>query len=137
MIISCAQVKVTGGGSGTPGPTVKIPGVYKQDDAAVNFSIWGSQTEYNLIPGPQVWTGGASSAGNASGAASSAASGAAAASSAVVRPASTLATRVKVPTTTAVAPAAPVVSNGSDADSGACEKKGKGRFNRRNIRALA
>lgn len=26
--ISCGQVEVTGGGSGTPGPLVAIPGVY-------------------------------------------------------------------------------------------------------------
>ena len=26
--ISCGQVEITGGGSGTPGPTVEIPGVY-------------------------------------------------------------------------------------------------------------
>lgn len=26
--IGCAQVEVTGGGSGTPGPLVAIPGVY-------------------------------------------------------------------------------------------------------------
>jgi hypothetical protein len=55
---NCAQVKVTGGGSGTPGPLVKIPGVYKSTDPAVNFSIWGSATTYNLIPGPAVWGGG-------------------------------------------------------------------------------
>lgn len=26
--IACAQVRVTGGGNGTPGPLVSIPGVY-------------------------------------------------------------------------------------------------------------
>ncbi|KAG2415903.1 hypothetical protein HFD88_007095 [Aspergillus terreus] len=53
---SCAQVEVTGSGSGEPSPVVKIPGVYAQDDEAVNFSVWGA-TDYPLIPGPEVWSG--------------------------------------------------------------------------------
>ncbi|KAB8076144.1 glycosyl hydrolase family 61-domain-containing protein [Aspergillus leporis] len=52
----CAQVKVTGGGNGTPGPTVKFPGAYKKDDPSFNFSIWGGYKDYPM-PGPKVWTG--------------------------------------------------------------------------------
>ncbi|KAK4494447.1 hypothetical protein PRZ48_014745 [Zasmidium cellare] len=61
---ACAQVKVEGGASNSssgsaPSPTVKIPGVYKVDDAAINFSIWDSSlTEYSTIPGPEVVSGG-------------------------------------------------------------------------------
>jgi hypothetical protein len=53
---SCAQVEVTGSGNGLPGPMVKIPGVYGQDDEAVNFSVYGA-SDYPFIPGPEVWSG--------------------------------------------------------------------------------
>ncbi|KNG89024.1 endoglucanase [Aspergillus nomiae NRRL 13137] len=52
----CAQVKVTGGGHGTPGPTIKFPGGYKKDDPSFNFSIWGGMKDYPM-PGPAVWGG--------------------------------------------------------------------------------
>ncbi|KAM5345100.1 hypothetical protein ACJ41O_010962 [Fusarium nematophilum] len=60
---ACAQVKVTGSGSGTPSPTVKIPGVYSADDASVNFSIWGGNADYPM-PDPAVWSSGSSSGGS-------------------------------------------------------------------------
>ncbi|CAG8255993.1 unnamed protein product [Penicillium nalgiovense] len=53
---TCAQVKVVGGGNGSPGPTVKFPGAYKKDDPSFNFSIWNGYKEYPM-PGPEVWTG--------------------------------------------------------------------------------
>ncbi|KAH7084956.1 putative endoglucanase [Paraphoma chrysanthemicola] len=53
---ACAQVKVTGGGSGTPGPTIKFPGGYKKEDPSFNFSIWGGYKDYPM-PGPAVWVG--------------------------------------------------------------------------------
>ncbi|KAL5381266.1 hypothetical protein DPSP01_007259 [Paraphaeosphaeria sporulosa] len=62
----CAQVKVTGGGSGAPSETAKIPGVYKVNDPEVNFSLWGGYKEYT-IPGPALWTGGGSSGGSSAG----------------------------------------------------------------------
>jgi len=58
---ACAQVKVEGSGKKTfkPTRTVKIPGVYAVDDAAINFSIWNSAiTEYGPVPGPKVIIGG-------------------------------------------------------------------------------
>ncbi|KAH8593056.1 fungal cellulose binding domain-containing protein [Bisporella sp. PMI_857] len=56
---ACAQVSITSGSaSSVPGPTVKIPGVYKTSDAAINFSVWGSATSYPYIPGPAVVSGG-------------------------------------------------------------------------------
>ncbi|CRL30143.1 Glycoside hydrolase, family 61 [Penicillium camemberti] len=53
---TCAQVKIVGGGNGTPGPTVKFPGAYKKDDPSFNFSIWNGYKEYPM-PGPKVWSG--------------------------------------------------------------------------------
>ncbi|EFQ92331.1 hypothetical protein CFE70_002896 [Pyrenophora teres f. teres 0-1] len=53
----CLQVKVTGGGNGTPGPTYKFPGAYKKDDPEFNFSVWGGMKDYKMH-GPRPWTGG-------------------------------------------------------------------------------
>lgn len=55
--VSCVQVKVTGGGSGTPGPTVQFPGAYKDTDAYATFSIYGGQIPFPM-PGPAVWSSG-------------------------------------------------------------------------------
>ncbi|KAK1994088.1 hypothetical protein LX36DRAFT_673398 [Colletotrichum falcatum] len=56
---ACAQVEVTGNSAtAMPGTAVKIPGVYKSTDAAVNFSIWGRSTSYPQAPGPDVIPGG-------------------------------------------------------------------------------
>ncbi|KAK2736965.1 fungal cellulose binding domain protein [Colletotrichum kahawae] len=56
---ACAQLEVTGNSATSmPGTGVSIPGVYKQADAAVNFSLWGTSTSYNTIPGPEVIPGG-------------------------------------------------------------------------------
>ncbi|KAF3210348.1 hypothetical protein TWF679_006843 [Orbilia oligospora] len=51
----CAQVKVTGNGNGTPGPMVKIPGVYTNEEPALRFSIWSHKPYNPLYPGPPVW----------------------------------------------------------------------------------
>jgi hypothetical protein len=59
---SCAQIKVTGSGNGTPGPTVKIPGVYDNTEPGIRFNIYGAR-DYPHKPGPAVWTGG-SNGGN-------------------------------------------------------------------------
>ncbi|KAL4744524.1 hypothetical protein BDW72DRAFT_188332 [Aspergillus terricola var. indicus] len=61
----CAQVKVTGGGNGTPQDTIKFPGGYKKDDPSFNFSVWGGMKDYPM-PGPAVWTGGSGSSTTAS-----------------------------------------------------------------------
>jgi hypothetical protein len=63
--VSCMQVKVTGGGSGTPGPMVKFPGAYKASDPYANFSIYNGRKAFPM-PGPAVWTGGAASGSGAS-----------------------------------------------------------------------
>ncbi|KAF2268534.1 hypothetical protein CC78DRAFT_613236 [Lojkania enalia] len=53
--IACAQVKVTGGGSGSPVPTVKIPGHVKSTDPGYTVNIWDNFHSYT-IPGPKVAT---------------------------------------------------------------------------------
>ncbi|KAH7390262.1 glycosyl hydrolase family 61-domain-containing protein [Cadophora sp. MPI-SDFR-AT-0126] len=57
---SCAQVKVTDGGSGSPGPLVKFPGAYKDTDEYANFSIYNGYKTFPF-PGPAVWNGTSSS----------------------------------------------------------------------------
>lgn len=63
--VSCVQVKVTGGGSGTPGPLVQFPGAYKYTDPYASFSIYNGYKAFTM-PGPAVWTGGSSSASSVS-----------------------------------------------------------------------
>ncbi len=40
--ISCAQVKVSGGGSGSPSPLVSFPGVYKSSDPGIKVNIYSA-----------------------------------------------------------------------------------------------
>ncbi|KAI9713190.1 MAG: hypothetical protein M1820_001175 [Bogoriella megaspora] len=54
--IECAQITVTGGGSGTPSPTVKIPGAFKETDPGYTANIYSNFCNYT-IPGPAVWKG--------------------------------------------------------------------------------
>lgn len=58
--VSCLQIKVQGGGSGTPGPMVKFPGAYKATDPYAKFSIYNGRKAFPM-PGPAVWKGGAGS----------------------------------------------------------------------------
>nr|AFO72232.1 glycoside hydrolase family 61 protein A [Heterobasidion parviporum] len=55
--LSCGQINVTGGGSGSPGPVVAIPGVYTGYEPGIliniNYPIPANYTQ----PGPAVWTG--------------------------------------------------------------------------------
>jgi hypothetical protein len=53
--ISCAQLKVTGGGSGNPSPTVKIPGHVKSTDSGYTANIYNNFNSY-VVPGPKVAT---------------------------------------------------------------------------------
>ncbi|KIH86379.1 hypothetical protein SPBR_08543 [Sporothrix brasiliensis 5110] len=52
--LACAQVKVTGGGSGTPSPLVAFPGVYRSGEAGLLFANYPVPTSYTP-PGPAVW----------------------------------------------------------------------------------
>ncbi|KAF3938732.1 Endoglucanase-4 [Dactylella cylindrospora] len=59
----CAQLTITGGGSGNPSPLVNLQSAYKGSDPAVNVDIYVTsrdQTSYTC-PGPAVWGGGGSS----------------------------------------------------------------------------
>lgn len=38
--ISCGQINVTGGGSGSPGPLVAIPGVYTGNEPGIMINIY-------------------------------------------------------------------------------------------------
>ena len=78
--MECAQINVSGGGSGSPGPMVQIPGVYTAEDPAFTYSIWGGSDPGYTMPGPAVWTGGASSGGSSSASAGSSSAGSSASS---------------------------------------------------------
>jgi hypothetical protein len=56
MYLSCAQVEVTGGGSGKPSPLVAFPGAYQPNDPGLLWSYYPIATSYKA-PGPAVWTG--------------------------------------------------------------------------------
>jgi hypothetical protein len=55
--ISCAQIKVENGGSGTPGPLVAFPGAYKATDPGVLINIYYPVPTSYTPPGPAVWSG--------------------------------------------------------------------------------
>jgi len=55
--ISCGQINVTGGGSGTPGPLVAFPGAYKPTDPGILIDIYYPVPTTYTPPGPAVWTG--------------------------------------------------------------------------------
>ena len=56
IYLSCSQVKVTGGGNGTPGPLVAFPGAYKASDLGLLWSYSPLPKSYTA-PGPAVWKG--------------------------------------------------------------------------------
>ncbi|PSN64291.1 hypothetical protein BS50DRAFT_69586 [Corynespora cassiicola Philippines] len=55
FFISCAQLKVTGGGSVNPQPTSKIPGHISPSDPGYTANIYDGFTSYT-VPGPQAVT---------------------------------------------------------------------------------
>ncbi|KAF6752428.1 glycoside hydrolase [Ephemerocybe angulata] len=54
--ISCAQARVTGGGSGRP-PTVSIPGYVSMSDPGLSVNIYNPVPTSYKVPGPAVWSG--------------------------------------------------------------------------------
>ena len=38
FFVNCAQIQVTGGGNGNPGPLVTIPGLYSNEDPGIHFN---------------------------------------------------------------------------------------------------
>ncbi|KAF8061854.1 glycoside hydrolase family 61 protein [Lyophyllum atratum] len=55
--ISCGQINVTGGGSGSPGPLVSIPGVYTGNEPGILINIYYPVPKTYTNPGPAVWRG--------------------------------------------------------------------------------
>lgn len=108
--LECAQISVTGGGSGTPGPLVEIPGYIDGTEPGYTVNIYSDFSNYT-VPGPAVWTG-----QNGAGGASSVVSVAAPAPTSVV-----VATTTAVAKTTVVASPKPTAaSSGSVAEYGQC-----------------
>lgn len=61
--VGCAQLKVTGTGSGSCGPTIKLPGAYNANDKNIyipNFYNGFDPTTYTAPGGPVASCGGAS-----------------------------------------------------------------------------
>lgn len=56
--VSCAQLRVTGNGTGTPGPLVKIPGVYTPTTPGVLIPDFWSFIRNYTVPGPEMWPAG-------------------------------------------------------------------------------
>ena len=56
LYISCAQINLTGGGDGVPGPLVAFPGAYKANDPGLIWPNSPPRTSYTA-PGPAVWVG--------------------------------------------------------------------------------
>jgi hypothetical protein len=56
MYLSCAQIEVTGGGSGKPSPLVSFPGAYQPNDPGLLWSYYPIAKSYKA-PGPDVWQG--------------------------------------------------------------------------------
>ncbi|KAH6919323.1 glycoside hydrolase [Coprinopsis sp. MPI-PUGE-AT-0042] len=55
--LSCAQIEVTDGGSGTPGPLVAFPGAYTGNESGILVNIYENPIESYTMPGPEVWQG--------------------------------------------------------------------------------
>jgi len=55
--ISCAQIKVTGGGNGSPTGLVAFPGAYKASDPGIMINIYYPVPTSYTPPGPRPWTG--------------------------------------------------------------------------------
>ncbi|KAG0646442.1 putative endo-beta-1 [Hyphodiscus hymeniophilus] len=54
--LECAQITVVGGGSGTPGPLVSIPGFIDGTEPGYTVNIYTNFHNYT-VPGPAVWSG--------------------------------------------------------------------------------
>ena len=58
--LSCAQISIANGGSGSPGPLVSIPGHVKGTESGYTVNIYNNFNSYTFL-GPAVWTGGSGS----------------------------------------------------------------------------
>ncbi|KAI1498081.1 glycoside hydrolase [Biscogniauxia marginata] len=55
--LACSQIKITGGGSATPGPLASFPGAYKGSDPGILVNLQSIQPDQYIPPGPEVWSG--------------------------------------------------------------------------------
>jgi hypothetical protein len=55
--LACSQIKITGGGSGSPGPLVSFPGAYSGSDPGIKVDIYQMNPSSYRGPGPAIWTG--------------------------------------------------------------------------------
>ncbi|KAF9525047.1 endoglucanase II [Crepidotus variabilis] len=55
--LACGQLNVSGGGSGSPGPLVSIPGVYTGREPGIMINIYYPIPATYTQPGPAVWKG--------------------------------------------------------------------------------
>ncbi|KAF2471644.1 glycoside hydrolase family 61 protein [Lindgomyces ingoldianus] len=55
--LACSQIRITGGGNGTPGPLVSLPGAYKSSDPGILVDLGKIKVEEYKPPGPAVWSG--------------------------------------------------------------------------------
>ncbi|KAG8927901.1 hypothetical protein FRC02_007619 [Tulasnella sp. 418] len=53
--ISCANINIVGGGSGSPTPLVALPGAYSPRDPALFINLFWPPLESYTPPGPPVW----------------------------------------------------------------------------------
>ncbi|KAK4161231.1 glycosyl hydrolase family 61-domain-containing protein [Cladorrhinum sp. PSN259] len=60
--ISCAQIRVSGGGSTTPSNTALIPGAFKATDPGYTANIYSNFNSYT-VPGPSVFSCGSNGGG--------------------------------------------------------------------------
>ncbi|KDR74690.1 hypothetical protein GALMADRAFT_227128 [Galerina marginata CBS 339.88] len=112
--IACAQLDVTGGGSGTPGPLVAIPGVYTGNEPGILIDIYYPIPTSYTQPGPAVWpASGSASAPTSSKPASP--------SSTPVKPTSTAPSQTSK---TASSPASTPTSKGTAAEYAQCGGQG-------------
>ncbi|TAQ87254.1 hypothetical protein B7494_g4408 [Chlorociboria aeruginascens] len=100
--LECAQITVTNGGSGTPGPLVEIPGFITGTEPGYTVNIYSNFHNYT-VPGPAVWAGQNSNPGSGSGSGSSVVSSAAPTSSVAASSVATSVVASSTPTGAVVA----------------------------------
>ncbi|KAG7292003.1 hypothetical protein NEMBOFW57_002033 [Staphylotrichum longicolle] len=113
--IACAQITVTNGGSGNPGPTALIPGAFKETDPGYTANIYTNFNSYT-VPGPAVFS---CNGGGSNPSPSSSSSPAPAQSSTTSKAATPTTTTTKAPTTTTLVTSTKAATT-SSAPSGGC-----------------
>jgi cellulase len=126
--IGCAQLKVTGTGSGTCGPTIELPGAYKESDENIYIPKYynGFDATSYKAPGGSVASCGGSGAAPSAPTKSAAASAAASASASVVAKVTPTPTQAAAPVKTPVGSSAPAATSTPSPSSGAGDDESTG-----------